>query len=398
MGSDAAELERIASSADFYRRLPAFRDFAEITRGDRFRPLPDDWVLFLTDVVGSTAAIEAGRYKDVNLIGAATISAVLQLAEGDLPYVFGGDGATVAVPPDRRRSVAEALLGLTAMAREAFDLDLRLGAIGVGDLRAAGGEVAVARHELEEGRCMAVFSGGGLGLADRLVKAEPERYACAEAPDTSLALTGLSCRWDQIPASRGCSLSLLVQAVEPGAAATYDRALAFLAAQFGGRLETANPVQLEAMRYRSVRACLRDERRYHRRWASLAYAWRAFEILVSVALFGSGLARRLPVFGRYSRSMRTHADYRKFDDMLRMVLDCSPAQADAIEAWLAFERAEGKLRYGLHRASASLMTCYVEGLAPGQHIHFVDGADGGYAMAAKQLKAQLADDAQVGAG
>lgn len=388
----------MAGTADFYRRLPTFSDFAEVTRGDRFRPLPDDWVLFLTDVVGSTVAIEAGRYKDVNLIGAATISTVLQLADGDLPYVFGGDGATVAVPSDRRAAVAEALLGLAAMARDNFALELRVGAIGVSELRAAGGAVAVARHELEQGRCIAVFSGGGLGLADRLIKSDPERYACGGTPDADLTLTGLSCRWDEIPASRGCSLALLVQALEPTATATYERVLAFLGEQFGGRLDAANPVQLASMRYRSVTDCLHSERRFHRRRGSLAYVWRLFEILVSVALFGSRLALHLPIFGRYARSMRTHADYRKFDDMLRMVLDCSPAQADAIEAWLAVERAEGKLRYGLHRASASLMTCYVEGLAPGQHIHFVDGADGGYAMAAKQLKAQLADDAQVGAG
>jgi len=35
------------------------------------------------------------------------------------------------------------------------------------------------------------------------------------------------------------------------------------------------------------------------------------------------------------------------------------------------------------------MTCYFHGPEDGQHIHFIDGGDGGYAMAAKQLKAQL---------
>jgi hypothetical protein len=34
------------------------------------------------------------------------------------------------------------------------------------------------------------------------------------------------------------------------------------------------------------------------------------------------------------------------------------------------------------------MTCYVRAYAA-DHVHFVDGADGGYALAAKQLKAQL---------
>ena len=35
------------------------------------------------------------------------------------------------------------------------------------------------------------------------------------------------------------------------------------------------------------------------------------------------------------------------------------------------------------------MTYYVANLEPSQHIHFIDGGDGGYAMAAKQLKTQL---------
>jgi hypothetical protein len=35
------------------------------------------------------------------------------------------------------------------------------------------------------------------------------------------------------------------------------------------------------------------------------------------------------------------------------------------------------------------MTCLVFSLAQGRHVHFIDGADGGYALAARQLKAQL---------
>ena len=54
------------------------------------------------------AAIEAGRYKDVNVIGASIIISVLNaVGEVDLPYTFGGDGAALLVPesvlPDARR-------------------------------------------------------------------------------------------------------------------------------------------------------------------------------------------------------------------------------------------------------------------------------------------------------
>ena len=37
----------------------------------------------------------------------------------------------------------------------------------------------------------------------------------------------------------------------------------------------------------------------------------------------------------------------------------------------------------------ALITCLVESHA-GRHLHFVDGSEGGYALAARQLKAQLA--------
>ena len=38
----------------------------------------------------------------------------------------------------------------------------------------------------------------------------------------------------------------------------------------------------------------------------------------------------------------------------------------------------------------ALMTCLVFNLEKSEHVHFIDGGDGGFAIAAKQLKAQLA--------
>jgi hypothetical protein len=72
-----------------------------------------------------------------------------------------------------------------------------------------------------------------------------------------------------------------------------------------------------------------------------------------------------------------------------MVLDLSDADCDAYQRFLESERRAGLLVYGMHRASAALVTCFVRSYA-GDHLHFVDGADGGYALAAKEMKAQLA--------
>ena len=47
-------------------------------------------------------------------------------------------------------------------------------------------------------------------------------------------------------------------------------------------------------------------------------------------------------------------------------------------------------RYGLHRQSSALMTCIVPSPLTRDHMHFIDGGSGGYAMAASQLKAKPA--------
>jgi hypothetical protein len=53
----------------------------------------------IADVQRSTRAIEEGRCKDVNMVGAASLTAVLN-TYGDIEvlFVFGGDGGTLVVP------------------------------------------------------------------------------------------------------------------------------------------------------------------------------------------------------------------------------------------------------------------------------------------------------------
>jgi hypothetical protein len=73
-----------------------------------------------------------------------------------------------------------------------------------------------------------------------------------------------------------------------------------------------------------------------------------------------------------------------------MVLDCTPDLERELSARLAVASSAGIARYGLHRQDAAMMTCFTPSALRSDHVHFIDGARGGYASAATALKATAA--------
>ncbi len=98
----------------------------------------------------------------------------------------------------------------------------------------------------------------------------------------------------------------------------------------------------------------------------------------------------------YLEKLVAHTDYRKFDDTLRMVLDLTAEQRAQLERFLETRQVEGKLFYGTSASDAAVMTCFISRY-DGEHVHFVDGAQGGYALAAQALKAVKARASEKGA-
>ena len=92
----------------------------------------------------------------------------------------------------------------------------------------------------------------------------------------------------------------------------------------------------------------------------------------------------------YLRQVVENSDFRKYDDGLRMILDCTPELERTLAQRLAAVAASGIIRYGLHRQDAAMMTCFTPFASRSDHVHFIDGARGGYASAATALKASPA--------
>lgn len=391
-------------SDSFYADLPSFEGFAQAVDPERYADAPLDWLVAITDVRGSTDAIEAGRYKDVNALGASSIVAVLNAAAGiDLPYVFGGDGATLLFPESRRTAIEVALRGMRDLARERFQMELRVGVVSVAELVAAGHPVRVARYRPSPHVCLAMLSGAGLPEAERLIKHPEEgvRYALPDTPGRA-DLQGFECRWEPLRSRNGLVLSMLVQALAPTAeqrATIYRQVLAEIDRVLGD-LSHANPAHPVSLNIASDPAAFEQEARLRGGRSGVPYMLHKLHArtLAGVGRFLLATGWRLPGFdgSKYRGEVVLNTDFRKFDDTLRMVVDVSEEQHQALRATLQAAQDRGELAYGLHGSQAALMTCLIFN-HEGNHVHFVDGDDGGYAMAARPLKATLKARALPGA-
>ena len=383
------------SSNQFYADIPAFDEFSGIADGDNYRVAPEDWHVIIADVKGSTRAIADGRYKDVNMIGAACINAVLNISQKRcVPYVFGGDGATLMVHSSDVVTAAQVLLGVRNLAARRFNLDLRVGIVAVAEIhRQPGPRVKVARYRLSAGNELAVFSGGGMELAEQWIKGGD--YLLEASHDNDPDLSGLSCRWEPLASQNGVMLSALMQARAADDMANADL-YRTLIKDIARITETGtgpvNPVCDANMKLRWPPRGLRAEidatvgSRKRARYALELYFYSLVQWVLDRFNISAGGYR-----GRgYRVELRNNTDYQRFDDTLRILIDCKPAQATAIEAMLEAHAQNGVLRYGVHRSDSALMTCLVFNIDKGEHIHFVDGSDGGFTAAAKNMRSKKA--------
>ena len=383
----------------FYANLPLLENFIDITDSRNFKSVPRDWYVVISDIIGSTQAIESGRYKEVNLLGACSIVAVLNIGGNlDIPFVFGGDGATLLIPPSLFAPAREALLATSQLAREEFGMELRVGAVPMCDVRVNDYDVKLAKLKVSENYYQAIFTGDGLSYATELIK-DPNTshlYLYQNATNNAKAdLSNLECRWQDIPSKYGETISLIVKATSNQgdlANLTYRKIIEKIDTIYGSE-EVLNPVDENYLNlgfsYQNLsaetRLCSQSSKLSHRMlyffkiWFENLLGWLLMKLKVK---FPDG------DWGTYKRNAIAATDYRKFDDMLRMVIAGNGVQRKRLTDYLEKNYKQGKLVYGLHISDRALMTCLVFE-RHGRQVHFVDGADGGYAVAAKDMKDRL---------
>ena len=378
-------------SGHFYQSLTPMRTPAEVFDPASYAQAPADWLVAVSDIQGSTAAVAAGSHSDVNFAAAAMIAALTNLC-GSIPYQFGGDGAVALVPPEFEGRVRLALAQTRSFAAREFKLNLRIGLVAVQALLDRNAAVLVGRYEPSPGNAYAVFLGDGVDRLERAIKDRGDQSLRDLADigrtadqDGSPDLTGLSCRWTPLRSARGKMVSLVVRGADHGALHTR-------LAEIAG-VEALNAASIANLETRWPPKGLMREAKARRRGASLLRM--AIRVAYETFLAFIVIRFRLKV-GRFDTDryraeiVQNAVNFARSGENLCLVFDCPEDRIQALRDYLDQRMDKGELTYGLHISDHAVMTCLVASADDNQHVHFIDGGDGGYTRAATQLKARSA--------
>ena len=334
----------------FFEDLPSFGRFSGVVDQRNFHDLPASWHLAAADIVSSTRAIESGRYKAVNMAGAGVISAVLNGLGRRVPFVFGGDGAFLAIPPSAVDKTREALSAVQVWVAEELDLALRAALAPMSEVIARGLTVRVARFQAAPDVSYAMFTGGGVSWFDAEMKAG--RYAVpAAGPGSRPDLTGLSCRWNPTRSDHGVIASMIVVPAGRTGGEEFSRLVSDIIALIAGEERDGHPLPAAGPDFRwPTRASIGIEARAggtRRIW--LRKLGILFQTVVLFVLdrtngnLGTLNARR------YRRELSQNSDFRKYDDGLKLTVDISESRLRGIEQRLEDAQRRGICRFGIHR-------------------------------------------------
>ena len=364
---------------NFFSEMSSFANLGELTNEALYKQAPDDWIAIVTSIDGATKAIEEGRYKDVNMAAAAGLAAVMNSVESfNLPFVFAGDHTAILIPPSDPEKVKWALGKAREIAFLHFHLKMKIGLIPLSELSKEGAPIRLAKFLISEESSVAFFKGHGLQLAEKWMKEGKFHLPLEKIKAFKFnPFDGLHARWKQN--SEGVILSILIKLVDEK-----DEKEGFFKKLI---TEIDQIVELDAVSSRPLKdETLVPEKKWTSARLEAHFSLGGFVFLKIWKRFLNQIFKRSWI--KEKPQVLANADYRKFDETLRLVLDCSKEKQEKVQELLENYQANGFLSFGIHASPAAQVTSF-------RQMHFVDGNDGGLSSAAQMLKTQLEESDKI---
>lgn len=381
------------SNLKFYQELKRYHlPIAELMGNEKcFLPVPEDWHLIVVDVESSSQAVKNGLHQEVNLAATGAIIALMNRVKSThedlvLPYFFGGDGATFLVPPELKTDLVGILDNYRHHVKQQFYLSLRVGSLEVREVYARGHSIRLAKAQLNEYLVMPVSLGNGLKKGEEVIKSFFIDETVVPDVVEQVDLTGMECRWNEIapPYDQEQIVCLLVACPEESLQSKVYASVLHKITSVFGPLKERQPVSVGRLKlnltigkiHQEMYACLGKFNFWYlvKNWLMTVFGKYYF------IFFQSGRD--------YLEKVSELSTSLMIDGNINSVISGTQTEIDELINFLAHLEGEGVLKYGIHTTYASVMSCYVLD-READHIHFVDGTEGGFTSAAKMFKAKL---------
>lgn len=379
------------TTENFYFELPVHtRSLSKLTANSSlFYNVPEDWHILVADIKNSTQAILDGKHQQVNLVATGSVIAILNLAAEKnitIPFFFGGDGATMLVPPALLSSGISALKKHKINTLKNFDFDLKIGHVSLEEVYKKGMHLKIARARINAIFNIPVVLGNGLQYAETLIKNNPEQIVIP-LDNYPLNLDGMECKWDRIkpPKEHQEVISLIVGSHgEEDPSKSFSKVLKAIDEIYGSP-RSRKPISVKRLKLNA-------------KWGQINLEMRTkIGKFNGLYLVKNWLRNNIgKIYFSYSDSGKNYleklvelTDTITIDGRINTVITGNAIQRSSLVSYLDHLEKTGKITYGLQVSQESVMSCYVKDMASKDHIHFVDGADGGYTKAANNLKEKL---------
>jgi len=380
------------SEDHFYSNLPIHKMPLHqlLIKNQLFEKVVASWCVIITDIKHSTAAVNSGQHENVNLIATGSIVAVLNIAfkaNISVPFFFGGDGATFIVPPSIVDDVMKSLLKYRDNTLQNFNLDLRTGIMPVEEIYKQGYRLNICRFSSAGTFSIPIVLGDGLAYAEQIIKGENYLLADHDTASDEIDLSGMQCRWDKIepPENSDEVVTLIVIASEiEQQAIAFSKVIHHLDKIYGTP-EKRQPISVSKLIFKTSFNSLGKEMKHRIGKIKL------FELLKSwlINIYGY-IYFRTERGKRYLKQLVEMSDTLVIDGRINTVITGTAQQRLILQKELNQLEKNNEILYALYVSGESIMSCYVRDLED-DHIHFVDGADGGYTQAAGILKQKIRD-------
>lgn len=375
----------------FYSRLPVnLISLSDLFSEEHlFFKVPPNWHVLITDVKKSTEAVAKGQHETVNLVATGSIVAVINIAFKEnltIPFFFGGDGATFIIPPTILDKVMIALCIHQKNTEENYNINLRVGHITVETIYENGHLLNISKLKSSDQFSIPVVLGGGLSFAEKMIKHEDYSIEIPSLKNEILDLSGMQCRWDKVkpPEHLFEVVSLVVIACNGNKQASVFKNVIEKIDEIYGHMSERKPISVSKLKLKATLQKIAEEMKVK------MGGYRPFLIFKNwlTTLMGVLYFKTKP--GKnYLVQLVDFSDTLVLDGKINTVISGTSEQRERLESVLKeFEQANDII-YGLYVSNESVMSCYVQSMDK-NHVHFVDGSDGGYTKAASVLKLKMA--------